>query len=159
MHTRTLYLPLGTLWTLIVGLLLAAGVHPVAAADRINTTRLGKVAIKGYDPVAYFDAGQPTKGLRDFEYEWHGASWRFASAEHRDRFRGAPERYAPQYGGFCAWAVSEGYVADINPKAWKIVGGKLYLNFSLKIQAKWVLDLERHIQRADRNWVELRQTD
>jgi hypothetical protein len=81
-----------------------------------------------------------------------GATWRFASAEHRDRFAVDPERYAPQYGGYCAWAVSQGYTAKIDPAAWKIVDDKLYLNYSKDVQSQWSSDIPGNIAKADANW-------
>lgn len=110
------------------------------------------VAIRGTDPVAYFTEGQPVQGSAEFEYEWQGATWRFSSAEHRDLFAAAPEEYAPQYGGFCAWAVSQGYTAPVDPNAWKIVDGKLYLNVNRGVQQRWERDIPGHIARADANW-------
>ncbi len=124
------------------------------AEKPVNTTLFG-VAIKGYDPVAYFTQGKPAKGDSDFETEWNGATWRFASAAHRDAFRATPEKYAPQYGGYCAWAVSQGYTANIDPAAWKIVSGKLYLNYSADVQKKWERDVPGHITKADTQWPKL----
>jgi hypothetical protein len=85
-----------------------------------------------------------------------GANWRFASAENRDRFAADPERYAPQYGGYCAYAVSEGTTADIDPEAWKVVDGKLYLNLSKDVQKLWEQDIPGYIEKADANWPEIR---
>ncbi|MFA6961848.1 MAG: YHS domain-containing (seleno)protein [Opitutaceae bacterium] len=121
------------------------------AEKPVNTTFLG-VAIKGYDPVAYFTVGKPTKGDSDFSYGWNGAEWRFASAANRDLFKAMPEKYAPQYGGYCAWAVSRGYTAGIEPDAWKIVNNKLYLNYSMKVQAQWLENIPDNIAKADENW-------
>ncbi len=123
-----------------------------AAENRINKTFLGGLALDGYDPVAYFEEGRPVPGSKAFTHAWSGATWRFASAAHRDAFAAAPERYAPQYGGFCAWAVAHGYTADVDPEAWKIVDGKLYLNYDKEVQAKWEADVPGHIQSADANW-------
>ncbi|WP_299408058.1 YHS domain-containing (seleno)protein [Acaryochloris sp. IP29b_bin.148] len=109
-------------------------------------------AIRGYDPVAYFTDGGPVKGKSEFSYEWQGATWQFASAENRDSFSSNPKKYAPQYGGYCAWAVKEGTTAPIDPQAWKVVDGKLYLNYSLDIQKKWEADIPGHIAEADQNW-------
>ena len=86
------------------------------------------IAIRGTDPVAYFTQGGPVAGSADFTHTWNNATWQFSSAENRDLFASNPEQYAPQYGGFCAWAMSQGYTASIDPSAWKIVDGKLYLN-------------------------------
>ncbi|NEQ95749.1 MAG: YHS domain-containing protein [Cyanothece sp. SIO2G6] len=110
------------------------------------------VAIEGTDPVAYFTESAPVQGSDQFAYEWSGAVWHFASVENRDLFVANPEQYAPQYGGYCAWAVSQGYTAPIDPEAWKIVDGKLYLNFDRRIQARWERDIPGHIAQADANW-------
>lgn len=110
------------------------------------------VAIKGADPVAYFTVGEYTPGSDEFTHDWEGATWQFASAENRDLFAANPEEYAPQYGGFCAYAVSQGGTAPIEPTAWKIVDGKLYLNFNDNIQERWSKDIPGHIAKADQNW-------
>jgi YHS domain-containing protein len=129
---------------------------PLAArAEKpVNATLFG-VAIKGYDPVAYFTEAKPVKGNSDFAFEWMGAKWHFANAANRDSFKAAPEKYAPQFGGFCAWAVSQGYTAGIDPAAWKIVNGKLYLNYNSEIQKKWEGDASGNIAKADVNWPKL----
>ena len=110
------------------------------------------IAIQGADPVAYFTVGEYTPGSDEFTHEWEGATWQFASAENRDLFAANPEEYAPQYGGFCAYAVSQGNTAPIEPTAWKIVDGKLYLNYNDKIQQRWVKDIPGYIAKADQNW-------
>lgn len=139
---------------LAVPFLLASGLRAGKLVEPVNTTGKG-VALKGYDPVAYFNEGGPTKGSPNFTHQWMGAEWHFASAENRDQFSADPERYAPQYGGYCAYAVSEGHTANINPEAWKIVDGKLYLNYSKGVQKKWEKDQAGRIQAADENWPRL----
>jgi YHS domain-containing protein len=124
---------------------------PALAEDPVYQSWLG-VAIDGTDPVAYFDEGKPVEGSSDFEYKWMGARWRFRSSSSLARFKAEPERYAPQYGGYCAWAVSEGYTASSTPEAFRIVGDKLYLNYSLKVQKKWEGDIPAHVRSADENW-------
>ena len=109
-------------------------------------------AIRGYDPVAYFSEGAPTQGSPDFTHEWMGAEWRFVSAENRDLFAADPEAYAPQYGGYCAWAASRGYLASIDPDAWDIHDGKLYLNYSRLLHLRWALDKSGNIAKGDANW-------
>jgi YHS domain-containing protein len=121
------------------------------AEKPVNTTFTG-VAIKGYDPVAYFTDGKPVKGDSDFSYEWNGAEWRFASAAHRDLFKADPVKYAPQFGGYCAWAVSRGYTAGIDPDAWKIVNNRLYLNYNAKVQSQWAENIPDNISKAEENW-------
>lgn len=124
---------------------------PAFAVDPVNTSLFG-VAMDGYDPVSYFTTGKPMKGTKAHSLEHAGATWRFASAENLALFRAAPARYMPQYGGYCAWAVSEGYTADGDPAIWKIVDGKLYLNYNQDVANKWLADMAGHIQRADANW-------
>jgi hypothetical protein len=119
--------------------------------DRVNKGQNG-VALRGYDAVAYFVQGQPGKGSKGFTYEWNGAVWHFQSEQSRAQFQSNPVKYAPQYGGYCAWAVSNNYTADADPEAWKIVDGKLYLNYSKSVQKKWEPEAEERIQNADRNW-------
>jgi len=113
------------------------------------------VAIRGTDPVAYFEEGRPVPGRPEFAFTWDGATWRFASAANRDRFAASPERYAPAYGGFCAWAVSQGYTAPTDPRAWRIVEGRLYLNYDLSVQRRWERDIPGNIARAETNWPRL----
>jgi YHS domain-containing protein len=106
--------------------------------------------------VAYFIDGKPVKGSPAYEWEWGGVTWRFASAENRERFRNNPERFAPQYGGFCAWAVAHNYLYPVDPFAWKIVDDKLYLNANQRVQRNWERDIPGLIKRADANWPALR---
>jgi YHS domain-containing protein len=129
---------------------------PVAAGGVVNRSFLGGVAIEGTDPVAYFTESRPVEGSSDFEHEWMGASWRFVSAENRDRFAADPEKYAPQYGGYCAWAVSQGYTAKIDPEAWTIVDDKLYLNYSKDVRTQWSGDIPGNVAKGDANWPKLR---
>jgi YHS domain-containing protein len=110
------------------------------------------VAIDGTDPVSYFRQGKPISGRADFSYSWMGATWRFSSEENRDLFMKNPQQYAPRYGGFCAYAVANGYTAPTVPDAWQIVDGKLYLNFSRGVHRTWQRDVLANIQRAEKNW-------
>ncbi len=111
-------------------------------------------AIRGYDPVAYFSEGKPVKGVANITYRYKGSIWHFANEENRQRFGQDPTRYEPQYGGYCAYAMSNGYVASINPQAWTIHDDKLYLNYSLGVRERWLKDIPGHVKRADRNWTE-----
>jgi len=124
-----------------------------AAADKVYTS--WGTAIDGYDPVAYFTAGRPVEGDSDYSYDWNGATWKFSSAENRDLFIANPEKYAPQYGGYCAWAVSQGYTASTDPDAWKIVDDKLYLNYSRSVQSRWEMNIPKNIADGDSNWPEI----
>lgn len=110
-------------------------------------------AIDGYDPVAYFTLGKPTPGSAEFTHEWNGATWRFASKEHLELFAADPEKYAPQFGGYCAFAVSENYTARTDPQAaWTIVDNRLYLNFDPDVAAQWAAGRAERITAASRNW-------
>ncbi len=129
---------------------------PSYAEAQTNTDADG-VAIHGYDPVAYFTEGRPTLGSESFAYTWQGARWHFATEENRRRFEADPERYAPQYGGFCAFAVSRGGTADIDPEAWSIVDGRLFLNLSSLVRRRFELRLNHNIEEADRQWPEIRR--
>lgn len=122
----------------------AQGVEPVF-------TKQG-LALSGYDAVAYFTDGKPVEGNASFETEWSGVRWRFASAEHRDAFKAHPEKYAPRFGGYCAFGVSRGYAVDADPTAWKIVEGKLYVNHDKKVQQLWEKELPTIIGTAETRW-------
>lgn len=125
---------------------------PANAKDPVYTGRFSSVAVDGYDPVAYFTNGEPTKGRKEFSTEYNGAEWRFVSADNLAAFMKSPEAYAPQYGGYCAWAVSQNYTARGNPMNWAIVDGKLYLNYNDEIQERWNKDIPGFIQAGDKNW-------
>jgi YHS domain-containing protein len=128
----------------------------VTAAERINTTLFGNLAVEGYDPVSYFTKGEPTKGKRAHKFEYNNATWRFESEENLERFKADPKRYAPQFGGFCAWAVSQGYTASIDPDVWNIVDNKLYLNYSLSTRERWARDIQGNIAKGRHNWEALK---
>jgi hypothetical protein len=127
------------------GTSVSAGVDPLYKFS-------GTLALRGYDPVAYFTEGKAVEGSDQFAHEWKGAIWRFTSAANRDTFASGPEKYAPQYGGYCSWAVSHGYTAKGDPEAWKIVDDKLYLNYSQDVKAKWEKDVPGYISKGDENW-------
>lgn len=121
-----------------------------AKSDEIFTKR--DKAVRGYDVVAYFTEGQPVEGSKEFTTEWKDATWQFASQDNLDRFLANPQAYAPQYGGYCAFALSRGSLVSSDPEAWKIVDGKLYLNYNKRVQRRWEEDIPGHISTADANW-------
>jgi len=125
---------------------------PLAFAAESPIFATGDGAIRGYDPVAYFTLGKPTQGNDQFTSSWQGATFKFASAANLELFKADPAAYAPQYGGYCAYAVAKGATAGTVPDAWTIVEGKLYLNYSLAVQQRWRKDVAGHIKAADRNW-------
>jgi YHS domain-containing protein len=111
------------------------------------------LALKGYDPVAYFSDQKPVPGKSEYAYDWNGATWQFSSAENRDQFSGNPETFAPQFGGFCSFAVSKGFTADISPDAWQIEGGKLYLFADQNVRDSWVASMgEGSLDNSAANW-------
>ncbi len=144
--------PLLAIFAIAVGLVSHASVNPAFAKDPVSTGTFSDLAVSGYDPVAYFRQGNPVKGQSALEYEWNGATWRFSNAENLAAFKASPQEFAPQYGGYCAWAVSQGYTAKSDPEAWRIVDGKLYLNYSKDIQKRWEQDIPGNIAKADANW-------
>lgn len=114
------------------------------------------VAIRGYDPVAYFTDHKPVKGSASFKYSWKGADWYFASKKNFDMFKANPEKYAPQYGGWCAYGMARGYKARTEADAWSIVDGKLYLNYDLDVRKTWDKDRPGYISKANKNWPTVR---
>lgn len=118
------------------------------------TTKNG--AIDGYDVVAYFTDAKPVKGAKNFSFKWNDATWYFASAEHLTLFKADPQKYAPQFGGFCAYGVSRGYKVKIEPEAWDILEGKLYLNYDLDVQKTWRKDRSGYIRKANISWLKIK---
>ena len=123
-----------------------------AAAPPVYTGIVKGVAVGGYDPVAFFTDGKPVKGNKDLTTGYDGATWRFASAANRDAFKAAPTKYTPQYGGYCAYAVSKGSTAKGDPQAWTVHDGKLYLNYNKKVRATWAKDIPGNVKKGDANW-------
>ncbi|MFN7164581.1 MAG: YHS domain-containing (seleno)protein [Hyphomonas sp.] len=150
MHTRTL------MAALAIALAPAVLLPPTAMAEApVYTGTFDNIAVQGHDPVAYFTDGKPVKGTKAFTTTWKGAEFRFASAANRDAFKADPEKYAPQFGGYCAWAVSQGYTAKGDAKHWKIVEGKLYLNYNSAVQKTWEGDIPGFIASANTHWPDL----
>ncbi len=110
------------------------------------------LAIGGHDVVAYFSGAAPVKGVAAFKAEFKGSTFLFASQANRDAFVADPAKYAPQYGGFCAFGLAGGYKAAIDPAAFSVVDGKLYLNYNRAVQKRWGADVPGFIAKADQNW-------
>jgi len=132
-------------------LTLVAGCKQEKPKTEVNVTEDG-IAIKGYDPVAYFTNHIPIQGSKEFSLQWKGATWLFANEMHKEMFDDNPEKYAPKYGGYCAYAVSQNRLADIDPQSWDIVDGTLYLNLNKDVQSIWRKDMPGYIEKADKNW-------
>ena len=147
MFTRTL-----TAASLALAIGLTAAPAAFAGKDPVYTGLFGDVAVQGHDPVAYFTDGKPVEGKKEFSTEYNGAEFRFVSQENLDTFLADPQAYAPLYGGYCAWAVSQGYTAKGSADYWAIVDGKLYLNYDKKVQDNWNTDRSGFISSADENW-------
>ncbi len=126
-----------------------------AAESPINTLKNSvfggrtDTAINGYDTVAYFTVGKPVAGRDNLVHEWMGAKWKFSSQANLDLFKAAPEKYAPQYGGYCAFGVARGYLVKVEPDQFTVREGKLYLNFDADVQAQWLKDPAGFIKTAD----------
>ena len=110
------------------------------------------VAINGYDPVGYFVEDQPVNGSEEYAYTWKDATWYFATKENLETFKSNPEKYAPQYGGYCAYGAYEDHTAPTEPDTWTIVDGKLYLNYNIEVRDLWRQNPVEHIKVADKNW-------
>ena len=123
---------------------------------KVNATT-ENVAIKGFDTVAFFTVNAPIEGKAEFSHDWNGAKWYFSSAENLEKFKAGPDRFAPQFGGYCSWAVSHGYTADGDPNAWKIVDGKLLLNYNRKVKEKWEAEQPKLIEDGRKNWAEFQK--
>lgn len=128
-----------------------AACSPTEGVQKINVDANG-AAIRGYDTVAFFAENSAVKGNPTFEYAWNGAKWVFANAENLEKFKADPAAYAPQFGGYCSYAVSHGYTADGDPETWKIVDGKLYLNYNQKAKDAWEKEQDKFIQDGEKNW-------
>ena len=126
------------------------------SAGEFNTQN--GLALRGHDPVAYFREGKPVRGDERHRYEYKGATFLFASASSRDAFAAEPDRYAPRYGGYCAYGAAGGYKAEADPAAFAIVEGKLYLNYNAKVQESWRKDTAGYIRKADSRWAEVAAT-
>lgn len=117
------------------------------------------VAIKGYDPVAFFKDSKPVRGKDDLRFEYKGSTFVFATAENRATFAANPEKYAPQYGGYCAFGTARGYKADIDPATFTVIDGRLYLNYNTQVQKEWSADSARFIRQADERWPTVTKTE
>jgi YHS domain-containing protein len=139
---------------LTLALLVLVSLAPISADAQVNTNG-GPAAIGGYDAVAYFADHAAVRGSAEHTASWRGATFWFATEAHRATFAAAPARYAPAYGGYCAYAAADGRLVRTDPQAWTIHGGRLFLNYSIEIRTRWLADQDRYIAEADRRWPEL----
>ncbi|KIP78964.1 hypothetical protein SN11_04510 [Vibrio harveyi] len=129
------------------------------AADVGMSVDANDLAIKGYDPVAYFTDNGPAQGKAEYSATYNNAIYHFMNAANRDQFKADPQAYAPQYGGYCAFGVAMGKKFETDPEAWKIEGGKLYLNLDKSVQKRWLEDTQGFIQDANTNWTTIKVVD
>ena len=133
----------------------AANAFDPKSTSPVNTDTAG-VALRGHDPVAYFTQSKPTPGAASFQSKFAGATYQFASAGNKEMFDKEPAKFAPQYGGFCAFAAAKGAKFDADPAVFKVVDNKLYMNFNADVSTKWNADVPGHIKAADANWTDLK---
>lgn len=129
------------------------------AAQPVSYFNSNGVAIKGYDPVAYFKQNAAVKGEKQFAYSWQGSEWYFASEENMNAFKAEPARYAPQFAGFCAYGVSENHKSPTEPDAFTIVNDKLYLNYNMKVRELWRKNTDERIKQGETNWATLKDKE
>jgi YHS domain-containing protein len=116
-------------------------------------------AIHGYDPVAYFKESKAVKGDKQYAYAWNSAAWYFSNQQNLDAFKANPEKFAPQYGGYCAYGLADGHKAPTDPQAWLIADGKLYLNYNKDVQQIWKKKQAEYIRTADKNWIAIKDKE
>lgn len=141
----------------IAGFLLFSTMGVFAQKSAIFRNETG--AIRGYDPVAYFKESKPVNGDTTLSFEWKGSTWYFSTKENLEAFKSTPEKYAPQYGGYCAYGAADGHKAPTDPNAWTIVDGKLYLNYNKNVQGMWNKKQKEFIEQADINWPKLKDKE
>ena len=142
-----------TIFVLLVALVLSGR---ALASEEVRTSfNLGyfnQLAMNGYDVMTYWNGGDPKKGREEFSMDFGGAKWLFVSAQHLQQFAANPEKYAPQFGGYCAYAASQGALADVDPFAWRIWQDRLYLNYSPVVRRQWASDIDANIERGEKHW-------
>lgn len=136
-----------------IALLVACGSKPA------EVYLLEGKAANGYDVVAYFEESRPVAGSDEFATSWNDATWLFSSEQNLERFKREPDKFAPQYGGYCAFGTADGHKAPTQPDAWTIVGGKLYLNYNKEVKTEWLKDTTGYIRRANQNWPQVKLQD
>ncbi len=140
----------------VLGLVFVLGAFATRAQKpEVFSTEEG--AIHGYDPVAFFKESKPVMGKKEFNYSWNNASWYFSAQENLDAFKGDPDRYAPQYGGWCAYGTAEGHKSPSQPETWTIVDNRLYFNYNAEVKKLWNKNQKGLIEQANRNWPKVKK--
>lgn len=140
-----------------VSAVLLISLSVVAQKSEVFVTN--NVAIHGYDAVAYFKESKPVMGNKANSLSWNNATWYFSSKENLDAFKKEPQKYAPQFGGYCAYGLSQGHKAPTDPEAWTIVNNKLYLNYNKDVQKMWKAKTDEYIPQAEKNWTEIKDKE
>jgi YHS domain-containing protein len=144
-------------YLILLLILMASGAALTSSCSRtsgfeaIDKTGDG-MALRGFDAVAYFTIEKAVEGSPKHEFFWNGAKWLFSNAENLEKFKQNPESFAPQFGGYCSYAVSQGYTADGDPNEWKVVDGKLYLNYNHEAKEAWDKEQDKLIEQGKKNW-------
>jgi YHS domain-containing protein len=128
-------------------------------AQRAEIFQTDQGAIRGFDAVAFFTAGKAIEGNKQFVYEWKGAKWYFSCQQNLDAFKENPEKFAPQYGGYCAYGTADGHKAPTETDTWTIINDKLYFNYNKKVQTEWKKDPEALIRKANENWPRIKDKE
>ena len=149
---------LNTVRLLVGAILVSAALTTASLAQEIFTKGNSSLALEGFDAVSYFVSGKPVAGQANLSTRYKGVTWRFSSADNLAAFKANPRKYAPQYGGHCAWGTARGYAVRGDPKVWRIVSGKLYLNYNRSVQNKWNRDINGYISKGNQNWPEVLKT-
>jgi YHS domain-containing protein len=136
-------------------ILIALSACQKAEISTTENLKTEKLAIKGYDTVSYFIDGA-AKGNPQYSFVWNGAKWLFSTSENLEKFKQNPEKYIPQFDGQCSYSVAQGSTAEGDPDAWKVVDGKLYLNFSESVKKRWEADQDNLIREGEKKWMELK---
>jgi len=143
----------------VVILSLVLGISISLEAQKSEVFVRENEAIQGYDPVSYFTEGKAVKGKKEFSFNYKSADWHFASLQNLNLFKANPEKYEPQYGGYCAYGLANGHKAPTEPDAWSIIDGKLYFNYNKDVQAIWKKNQKKYIATADGQWPVLKHKE
>jgi YHS domain len=141
---------------IVISLIVLISFTVTAFAQKSSVFITDGKAIRGYDPVAFFTDSKPVKGFDSLGYDWQDAHWLFSSAKNLEAFKANPEKYAPAYGGYCAYGTAEGHKAPTETDTWSIVDGKLYFNYNKKVKEFWLKDQPGMIKKADANWPQIK---
>ena len=138
--------------SIVFSLALSLSISVAAIAQTSEVYQKDGIAINGYDAVAFFTEKMPVKGDRQFKYSYKNVDWLFSSSDNKELFKTSPEKYAPQYGGYCAFGTADGHKAPTQVNTWTIADDKLYFNYNMKVKDMWIKNMQPNIEKADKNW-------